>query len=246
MSSDEEDTTAATVPLEERIPVSTANYRLEQDRDSTGRPVLDATTRTGTHFEAMDDLECPLVVRPLPPTPLQLLQLFIPVSLVEQWVSYTNNPATTPMGPLQENAHQNAWKKTSVAEVYLWLAVLIYMLLHREFRYNNYRRTPWTTANDEDGFRHLPSHPIIQYITYNRWLLLKRRLRLDDPDSIEHRVPRPYCTVNEWANALMAASMATVIISSQIAVDEAICGFLGHSKQKVTIPTKPTPTGLKV
>jgi hypothetical protein len=44
----------------------------------------------------------------------------------------------------------------------------------------------------------------------------------------------------------MSASIAAVEVGSHVAVDEAICGFQGQTKQKVTIPGKPTPTGLKI
>ena len=44
----------------------------------------------------------------------------------------------------------------------------------------------------------------------------------------------------------MSVSLAAVEVGSHIAVDEAICGFEGQTKQKVTIPGKPTPTGLKI
>jgi hypothetical protein len=44
----------------------------------------------------------------------------------------------------------------------------------------------------------------------------------------------------------MSASLAAMEVGSHLSVDEAICGFEGHSRQKVTIKSKPTPTGLKI
>ncbi|KEY70358.1 hypothetical protein S7711_10266, partial [Stachybotrys chartarum IBT 7711] len=45
---------------------------------------------------------------------------------------------------------------------------------------------------------------------------------------------------------MMSASIAAVEVGSHVTVDEAMCGFEGRSRQKVTIKSKPTPTGLKI
>ena len=81
---------------------------------------------------------------------------------------------------------------------------------------------------------------------YRRFHDIKRRIRIDDPEAIIYGLPRPYSQVNEWADTLMAVSLAAVVVGSHIAVDEAIRGFEGQTKQRVTIKTKPTPTGLKI
>jgi hypothetical protein len=82
-------------------------------------------------------------------------------------------------------------------------------------------------------------------MTYNRFYDIKRRICIDDLDTIEYEIPCPYSQVNEWADSLKAASLADVEVGSHVAIDEAICGFQVHSKQKV-IKSKPTPTGLKI
>ena len=99
---------------------------------------------------------------------------------------------------------------------------------------------------DETVYQNVPVHSIIQYMTYERFCDIKRRIRIDDPDTIAHGIPRPYSQVSEWAGSLMSASLAAVEVGSHLSVDEAICGFEGHSRQKVTIKSKPTPTGLKI
>jgi hypothetical protein len=66
------------IPVQNRIPVSTNHYQREQANDNTVRPVLDPINRIGTHFDALDVPYRDLVVRPLPPTPLKLFQLFLP------------------------------------------------------------------------------------------------------------------------------------------------------------------------
>jgi hypothetical protein len=45
----------------------------------------------GTNFKPFHVETCNFRISPLPPTPLQLFQLFLPISLVEKWVSYTNS-----------------------------------------------------------------------------------------------------------------------------------------------------------
>ncbi|KFA65980.1 hypothetical protein S40285_09768 [Stachybotrys chlorohalonatus IBT 40285] len=97
----------------------------------------------------------------------------------------------------------------------------------------------------KDGGNASP-HRISRYMSYNRFILLKRRLRIHDPDSIDMDIPGPYNKVNEWANVMMEATLNIVIIGSIIGIDEAMQGFQGNSSQIVTIKTKPTPTGLKI
>ncbi|KEY74499.1 hypothetical protein S7711_10322, partial [Stachybotrys chartarum IBT 7711] len=66
------------------------------------------------------------------------------------------------------------------------------------------------------------------------------------PEQTIQQIPRPYSQVSEWSDSLKAVSLAAVEVGSHITVDEAIYGFQGHSKQKVTIKNKPTPIGLKI
>jgi hypothetical protein len=83
-------------------------------------------------------------------------------------------------------------------------------------------------------------------MSFHRFSLLKRQLRIEDPDTIEVDVPGPYHKVNEWANVIMDAALSIVSVGSIVTVDEAMQAFQGRSKQKVTIKGKPTPTGLKI
>ncbi|KFA80176.1 hypothetical protein S40288_09979 [Stachybotrys chartarum IBT 40288] len=84
------------------------------------------------------------------------------------------------------------------------------------------------------------------YMIYECFCDMKRRIRIDDLDTIVHGIPWPYSQVSEWSDSLKAVSLAAVEVGSHIVVDEAICGFQGHSKQNVTVKNKPTPTGLKI
>jgi hypothetical protein len=93
-----------------------SNSRREQDADSTYRPNIGPTDDVGSQFEPFDVPDRDFAVRqPLPPTPIQLFQQFLPEHIVERWVHYTNE------GPALEGQRQSKWKKTSVAELYLWV-----------------------------------------------------------------------------------------------------------------------------
>lgn len=82
---------------------------------------------------------------PLPPTALQLFQTFVPEPLVARWVDYTNKAA--------EAADLQSWSPVSSAEIYIWLAILIYMGMHKESCFRDYWKAPTAQAFD-------PTHPI--------------------------------------------------------------------------------------
>jgi hypothetical protein len=203
--------------------------RLEQDADSTYRPNIKPTDAIGSQFEPFHVPEHPFEVHDLPVSPLKLFQHFLPIWLVESWVDYTNrNP-----GP------DGRMITTAVSEIYIWIAMIIYMDLNPRKSYRDYWKGP--TAGENAS-----THRIARYMSFDRFSLLKRRLRIDDPDTIDMDVPDPYNKVNEWANVMMDAALSIVTIGSIIGVDEAMQAFQGRSKQKVTIKGKPTPTGLKI
>jgi hypothetical protein len=83
-------------------------------------------------------------------------------------------------------------------------------------------------------------------MTYDRFFLLKRRLRLDDPDSIEYGIPHPFNKVSEWSDIIQNAATELFLPGTNIAVDEGIVGYEGKSVHKITIPNKLTDTGLKI
>ncbi|KFA70226.1 hypothetical protein S40285_10787 [Stachybotrys chlorohalonatus IBT 40285] len=87
---------AGTVPVQNRIAVSTNHYQREQTNDNIVRPALDPTNRAGAHFDALDIPFRDLVIRPLPPTPLKHFQLFLLEQTAQKWADYTNNPASFP------------------------------------------------------------------------------------------------------------------------------------------------------
>jgi hypothetical protein len=117
--------------------------------------------------------------------------------------------------------------------------MMIYMDKNPQKSYKDYWKGP-------EAGRNASSHRIAIYMSFHWFSLLKRQLRIDDPDTVEVDVPGPYYKVNEWANVIMDAALSIVSIGSIIGVDEAMQAFQGRSKQKVTIKGKPTPTKLKI
>lgn len=210
----------------------------EQPADSTYRPIQPPVEEEGTYFE-------PLKVpyhEPQPlhnaPTPLSLFKEFISDSLVNSWVRYTNEGTRRgPVGPKKRNARINKWQPTTVPEVYLWLACMIYMSIHAERRLQSY----WETSS---LVKNRPTHAIQKFLTFDRFHLLHRQLRICASE--EASLPRPFSIVNEWSKHLQEASLRLYKPGTNLAADECIVRFTGRSKQKVTIPTKPTPTGFKI
>jgi hypothetical protein len=185
--------------------------------DSTYRPNIRPTVAIGSQFESFHVLEHPFEVHDLPVSPLKLFQHFLPIWLVESWVDYTNgNP-----GP------DGRTITASVSEIYIWIVMMIYIDLNPQKSYEDYWKGPRSGGNRS-------TQRIAGYMSYRRFSLLKRRLRIDDPDTIDMDVPDPYNKVNEWANVMMNAAVSIVSVGSIVTVDEAIQAFQGRSKQKVT------------
>lgn len=226
--------------------VCLANCQRERPDDSTCRPFFDPKRDCGSKFTPLEVPDREFWVQELPSTPLALFHIFLPISLVDKWVKYTNEgPTRGPEGPPTRRSRQHLWTPTSTSEVFLWIATLIYMGIHREMRYEDH----WKTGVPENL---RPRHPILQFMTYDRFTQLQTHIRLVSPDhnvntSIQHLKPSsPYYRVEEWSQIIQEGSLLLYKPGIYIAVDECMIGYLGRSLETVTIPTKPTPTGFKV
>jgi hypothetical protein len=167
----------------------------------------------------------------LPPTALQLFQAFVPEPLVNRWVDYTNKAA--------EIANLKDWRPVSASEIYLWLAILIYMGIHKESSFRDYWKAP--TAQGYD-----PTHPITKLMPNRRFQQLRTRLRICPLSYTTEHTHDAYGCIDEWSAHLQIASLSLYIPGTNIAVDEKIVAFTGKSRLTLTITTKPTPTGFKV
>ena len=218
--------------------ISTDHSTREQPDDVTCRPNAKAATARGTHFQPLRLTHREPQIRPLPTTPLQLFQAFLPPSIVSDWVKRTNEaPAPGRAGPLQQHSRQHQWKPTTVEEIYLFIGIIIHTGLHRESRVSDH----WVTS--QSGSQR-STQPIIKYMTYDRFQLIYRRLRTFDPEKI--KPISPFDRTEEWSQHIQETSTNHYKPGTDISVDECMIRFTGRSNDITKIPTKPIPIGLKV
>ena len=75
------------------------------DPGGTYRPNEPPVDTYGTKFNPLDiPKRDPTVIQRLPNTPLDIFRRFVPESLVEKWVRYTNESIMYIRGPVQQNA----------------------------------------------------------------------------------------------------------------------------------------------
>ena len=97
----------------------------EQPIDTTYRPRSKPITIAGDAFMPLNlgPFRSP-VTQPLPADPLLLFLEFIPISLVEKWARYTTSAYPS--------------ESLGVAQVYVFLASLLYIGIHRESNFDEY------------------------------------------------------------------------------------------------------------
>jgi hypothetical protein len=218
--------------------------------DPTRIAVFPAETDRGTKFEPFPVETRSFCINTLPPTPLQLFQLFLPISLVEKWVQYTkvwvtwlkeNGVIDSWKHPMKRTASLRKWEGTSVAEVYIWLGILIYMGIHKERTIKSHWSTP------QPGVQR-PEHSIIKFMPYWKFQLIHRHLRPFDHSKIDETAPLPkvFQAANEWSNHIQAVSAEIFVPGSHLAVDECIIRYTGRSNETTLVKGKPDPLGFKI
>jgi hypothetical protein len=158
---------------------------------------------------------------PLDASPLQLLQLFLPPSLMEEFAHHTNAAAP------------HDWRQTTAQELYAFLDAHIFMGIDR---------LPRTEMYWSETF----AHPLITSIfSRDRFKQLLRFFRVVASDEgAADRDPLPH--VAALAAKLNASFEANYIPSQRLALDEAMVAFKGRSSIKQYIPSKPHKWGYKV
>ncbi|KFA53009.1 hypothetical protein S40293_05920 [Stachybotrys chartarum IBT 40293] len=178
----------------------------------------------------------------LPDKPVALFQLFCPVSLVEKWVLWTNESVTALLleKALSNRASLRSWKPISVAEVYVWLAILIYIGIHPQNRIRDH----WVTSRPGSL---KPTHPIIKWMTYARFTLIFRYIRIFPSfEDFGSPVSKITSRISEWSDHIQSVSTQLFVPGIHLAVDEYMIRYTGRSTAKATIPRKPIPTGIKL
>jgi hypothetical protein len=154
-------------------------------------------------------------------TPLQLLQRFLPPSLMEEFAQHTN--AAAPHG----------WRPTTAAELYAFLGAHLFMGIDR---------LPRTEMYWSETF----GHPLITSIfSRDRFKQLLRFFRVVPlADDAAERDPLPH--IAALAAKLNASFDANYTPSQRLALDEAMVAFKGRSPIKQYIPSKPHKWGYKI
>lgn len=162
--------------LDPSTSITEENSRREQPADFTCWPVFKPAHKCGTNFKPVMVPSRELQVQQLPQRPLELFQLFVPYFLVTKWVEYTNkwvesllrNPDLGPAAQM-EACHRRRG---------IYLACdPFYIGIHAEIRVRDH----WKTSRPG---QERPDHSIIKYMTYDRFQLIQRHLRLFEPFNI--------------------------------------------------------------
>ena len=108
-------------------------------------------------------------INTLPSTPLQLFQLFLPISLVEKRVQYTkvwitwlkeNGVIDSWNTPMERTSKLHKWEGTTVSEVLTTIGALIYMGVHKERTIRSYWKGP------KPGVQRA-KHSFVKFISYD-------------------------------------------------------------------------------
>ncbi len=163
--------------------------------------------------------------------PITIFLLYYPRYIIDRIVLYTNQFAIEVPDELRPRSKKKPWFPTTAAEIYIFLAIRIYMTRHPENKASDY----WATTGIK-GY-----HQISQYMARDRFNQLYLRYRYT-----------PYTTkdvfekIDPLSEHIQKTNLQLWQPGRDLAIDEAIERFTGRSKEKTTIPNKPTPTGLKI
>lgn len=168
----------------------------------------------------------------------------MPVWLVEKWVLYTNQYVESLLRDQgrKPQARLRKWKPTFVEEIYLWLGIVIHIGIHRDIRIQDYWKVP--TQKNQGTI-----HTIIRYITYSRFFLLLRYIRIfEQPNEAitTTTYDRIWGRVDEWSDHIQKATTDLVILGTNCAIDECMVRNKGRCKGNTIVKGKPIPRGLKV
>jgi hypothetical protein len=154
-------------------------------------------------------------------SPFQLLQLFLPPALMQEFANHTN--AAAPHG----------WRSTTVSELYAFLGAHLFMGIDRLPRREMY----WSETF---------GHPLITTLfSRDRFKQLLRYFRVTALDeAAAERDPLPH--VRSLAEQLNASFAQYSSPSPRLTLDEAMVAWKGRSPIKQYIPSKPHKWGYKI
>jgi len=196
----------------------------EEEEEKAAAPAEDEAEWTGNlHAIAVPLPRLRHEERRLPPdcTPFQLLQCFLPRSLMQEFAQHTNAAAP------------HDWRPTSAEELYAFLGMHLFMGIDRLPRTEMY----WS---------HTFGHPLVTSLfSRDRFKQLLRFFRVVAPDEdATARDPLPH--VRALAARLNASFAAHASPSHRLTLDEAMAAFKGRATIKQYIPSKPHKWGYKI
>jgi hypothetical protein len=120
-------------------------------------------------------LECPdfeakitLLIDVSPDNPITLFTLYYTPEIIDQIVRHTNNAPQTAQDPTRPHAQAKLWYPTCAKEIYLFLAIRIYMTLFPQDKVADY----WSTS------KLFPQHEITRYMSRDRYQELHIRYQV--------------------------------------------------------------------
>ena len=138
----------------------------------TQRPNAAPLQEKGTEFipfECPDfEFEITLPADTSPDDPITLFTLYYTPKIIQSIVQHTNNVSREAQDPRKPNARANKWYPTCEKEIYIFIAIRIYMTLFALDKIAGY----WSSN------KLLPYHSITRYMSRNRFQELHMRYRV--------------------------------------------------------------------
>jgi hypothetical protein len=220
--------------------------------DPTGATNIPPEEGRGDDFQPFNIEYRDFQINPLPQLPLELFQLFIPISLVQSWVGYTedwaffcaNNGIKDSWNtPLSDHSRLHAWEGISTSTAYVWLGILIYLGIHREISLADHWKAP--SLGDQR-----PLHPFTKFMPLRKFELITRYFRTFDHTNLdvsdEKDLPKTFQAAEEWSEHIQRVSIELYRPGTNLTVDECMVPFTGRSKETTLVKGKPTPVGFKI
>jgi hypothetical protein len=158
-------------------------------------------------------------------SPLDFLQLLLPLTLMQQWADYTNDYA-------QQRGTESEWR-TTAAELYAFLGVHIYMGICNLPRCSMY----WSE---------LYQQPFVASVFPRRRLEQLLRHFHVAPLHSQHAAADPLSRVRPLIQSLQQSFPRHYLPSQFLTLDEAMVAYKGRSPIKQYIPSKPHKWGYKI
>ncbi|KAG6997356.1 hypothetical protein FocnCong_v015434 [Fusarium oxysporum f. sp. conglutinans] len=228
------------------------SYSQRGPNDPTGVPNFPPEEGRGHDFQPFNLEYRDFKINPLPKEPLELFQLFVPISLAQSWIEYTNSWVAYLLenavvdnwnNPLSKHSRILKWEGLSIATAYVWLGVLIYLGIHREISIKDHWKAP--SLGDQR-----PLHSIIKFMPLRKFELITRYFRTFDYTKLdvsdEGDLPKTFQAAEAWSNHIQKASTELYLPGTNLTIDECMVPFKGRSKETTVVKNKPTPVGFKI